>query len=467
MTAHGFGPTRRRLMQAGALALGGALAAPRPRLAARQATPAAEPATTNRTSPLDFEGRYLVSISDADMLASAYIDGNLGPREGQDALSVIPLGGDPRELRAHEVEVSNSVAGPPTAVAVSPDGRWAFVVETFAPAAPDAQVFGDLPVGTRLTSVDLADPAEPRVHAAIDVGARPESVSVHPAGDLLAVTLYPPADGSPAPGQLAFVPVAGGDFGTPRVVAVSGIEPTDRTSHAEWHPSGEFLALTAVDIDRVVFLRATRSGDGVVVEPWGEPTVVGKYPFLGRFTPDGRFFLSCNLYWGSDVEGFWTEAPRGDVAVVGFAATAAADGAIRHPLVSRAETGISPEGIAISPDGRLVVTTNLERSYLPYDDERITWFSSLTLLELDPDSGTLTRLEDALYDGILPEAATFDASGRFVAVATYDHFDDRTPGGSIDFWRVVADPTHPTPRLVQTTTSVPVTRGVHSLVLVP
>ena len=79
----------------------------------------------DRAAPLAFKGRYLVSISDADMLASAYVDGRLGPREGRDALSVIPLRDHARELRAYETAASNSVAGPPTAVTVSPDGRYA------------------------------------------------------------------------------------------------------------------------------------------------------------------------------------------------------------------------------------------------------------------------------------------------------------------------------------------------------
>lgn len=129
-------------------------------------------------------------------------------------------------------------------------------------------------------------------------------------------------------------------------------------------------------------------------------------------------------------------------------------------------TGVSPEGVAISPNGRFVVTTNLERSYLPYDDDRITWFSSLSLIGLDPDTGQLRHMGDYPYDGILTEAATFDASSQYIAVANYDHFDDRIQGGSIDFWRIAADPLDPQPMLVQTRYSIPVTRGAHSMVLV-
>jgi hypothetical protein len=130
-------------------------------------------------------------------------------------------------------------------------------------------------------------------------------------------------------------------------------------------------------------------------------------------------------------------------------------------------TGVSPEGLAVSPNGRYVVTTNLERSYLPYEDDRITWFSSLSFFTLDPETGQLNHIGDYPYDGILPEAAAFDASSQYLAVVNYDHFDDSIAGGSIAFWRVPADPLDPRPTLVQTRYSVPVTRGAHSLVLVP
>jgi hypothetical protein len=72
----------------------------------------------------------------------------------------------------------------------------------------------------------------------------------------------------------------------------------------------------------------------------------------------------------------------------------AADASPRHALVLRAQTGVSPEGLAVSPDGTMVVTTNLERSYLLYGDPRQTFFSSLTLIRLDTQSGALTRVGD-------------------------------------------------------------------------
>ncbi|MEM6421450.1 MAG: hypothetical protein AAF698_02595, partial [Pseudomonadota bacterium] len=354
------------------------------------------------------------------------------------------------------VEVSNSVAGAPTAVAVTPDGRYAVVSESFGPRGPEGETFRDLPIGALLTLVDISDPAAPSVVERRDIGTRPEGLSLSPAGDLVAVAMHP-ADGR----GIAFVPLVDGGLGAPSYAAVPGTAPEDRLSHVEWHPSGDFVAITDVNRAIIRFARVIRGENGVSLEPWGNPVLVSKYPFMGRFTPDGRHFLTGNLYWGADVVGIWTEAPEGDVTSIRFAAEAGEDGP-RHFLVGRAGTGISPEGIAISPDGEWAVTTNLEVSYAPADDPRHTPYSSLTLIDIDPDTGRLETVGTYAYDGILPEAAAWDASSSVVAVVTYDQLDPATPGGSIDFWRLV---TGPAPRLVKLRTSIQTPHGPHSIVL--
>ena len=73
---------------------------------------------------------------------------------------------------------------------------------------------------------------------------------------------------------------------------------------------------------------------------------------------------------------------------------------------------------------------------------------------------------DFPFDGLLPEAAVFDNTSRFLAVACFAHFDPAKPGGSIDFWRLAGD--YADPRrvvLVKTDFSVTVARGPQSMVI--
>jgi DNA-binding beta-propeller fold protein YncE len=417
-------------------------------------------------APLEFQGRALLVASDADMRASAYVDGRLGPPAGADALSIVALGRHPRELRAAAIAVSNSVAGPPVAVAVTPDGRHAIVVETFAPRPPDKPDarFSDLKFGNRIQVIDLGDLARPQVVQTVEGPVRPDAVSISADGTLVAVAVNPNGDGTRTP--LVLYPFVRGRLGAPVTPDLPGWRPGERLIHAEFHPSRPVLALVNETRAELSFVRVAEAGGGWAVQRWGNTVGIEKSPYMVRFTPDGRHALVNALYWGADVQGTWNEAPRGSVVSVRVEAREAADGAVLHALVSRAMTGVSPEGLAVSPDGRLAVTTNLERSFLPFDDARQTYFSSITLLRIDPQSGALQRVADYAYDGILPEAAVFDGSSRFLAVATFDHFDGRR-AGSVDFWRIARDPLDPERlELVKTVHSVPVARGAHSMALV-
>ncbi len=416
-----------------------------------------------QAAPFAFSGRALIGVSDADMVASAYVNGKLGPREGRDALFSIPLGSHPRDLKATEVPASNSVAGPPAAVAVTPDGRFAFVVETFGPrpdGAAEAHTFKDLQPGTTLRAFDISNINAPEEVQSIALPKRPDSVSVNAAGDLLAVTFHPQGAGAETP--LALIPFLNGRLGLPVTPEVPGWTKGNRMIAAEWHPTKAILAVADATAERIIFYEVS----GNALTQWGNAVGTEKETYIVKFSPDGRHLIANALYWGPDVEGNWNEAPRGSVYAIRLEAGKTADGGVRHALVSRAITGVSPEGLAVSPDGKWVVTTNLERSYLPWDDKRLTPFASLSLFALSPENGQLRHRGDFAFDGILPEAASFDASSTALAVVTYDHFDEAKKGGAIDFWRLARDPLDPDRVLLaKTNHSVPVTRGAHSIVL--
>lgn len=398
-------------------------------------------------------GRALVSIHDGDMVASAYVNGQLGAPETPDALTVLSLA----DMSVAQIEVSNSVAGAPTAVAVTPDGRFAVVSESFGPRAEGGTSFGDLTAGGALTLVDISDLAAPMMVGEVNVGARPDGLSISPDGNLVAVALHQ-SDGR----GIAFVPLSDGMLGEVSHASLPVMDPSQRVSHVEWHPTDDIVAIHMVDQAVIHFARVTRDGDAVTLEQHGNSVLTSKYPFMGRFSPDGAFYLTSNLYWGPDIAGIWTEAPEGDVTTIRLGA-ASGDDAPRHVIVDRAMTARSPEGIAISPDGEWAVTTNLEVSYAPADDPRHTPYSSLTLIDLDPETGLVETVGTYAYDGILPEAAAFDASGRYVMVVNYDQLEGGPDGGSIDVWRLVEGDR---PKLVQTRTSIPVPHGPHSTTLV-
>lgn len=428
-------------------------------------------------APFDFQGRLLVAVSDADMVPSAYLNGRLGPAQGVDALSVVRLDRvrsdwlrrAPGATRAAQVPVSNSVTGPPAVVATTPDGRYAVVVETLGPrpahtpAAAAEPRLRDLPLGRTIAVIDLSDPDRPAVVQRLACPEQPETVSINAAGSLVAVTFGPQGAGRTTP--LVLYRFRDGRLASPTTPVIPGWLAGHNLRDAEFGPRDNTLALLDATAPAVSFVQV--SDDGARLTRWGNAVGVEALPFLVRFTPDGRHVVVNATYGTADAVDGGFGAPRGTVATIRVAADRDADGAPRHAFVSHAATGVVPEGFAVSPDGRWVATTNLERTAAPFDDPRQGLFASLTLLRLDPASGVLERVGDFPFDGVMPETVLFDNSSRYLATTSFDRFDGARPGGSIDFWRLAGDRFDPTRvALVRTNTSIPVTRGAHTMVLV-
>lgn len=385
--------------------------------------------------PGDVTGRFVAVVCDADMSATAFVDGLLARPSvsDRDQLTVValPIAEPGPEVDARtqtavaQVEVSNSVMGPPKALAVNREGTLAFICETRGQAGPQATKVSDLPPGRMLYRVDVANPMMPRVLEPVDVGHTPVTVDVSPDGSLLAVCTSTPG------AQVVIYPLKGAELGEKSTFKLVGVEDAIASS-VTWHPSGKYIAVTFPTKNLVAFYEVGRTADGLGLARWGAPVTVGPHPFLGVFTPDGGRFIASELHWGPHVEGYLVGAPEGSLSVIELSSVAAEPAsagaetptgpAVEHRIVDTAKVGISPEGIAISPCGKWIVTANLKRSMLVESDPRFTRGGSLSLLSLDPATGKLSAYGETDLPG-MPEGITFDASGRHVLVTLFRNFD--------------------------------------------
>ncbi|MEO1146385.1 MAG: hypothetical protein AAFY26_12430 [Cyanobacteria bacterium J06638_22] len=416
---------------------------------------------------VQFTGQALLVASDADMVATAYADAQLDRVPGiEDALTVVDL---PLEIAPSEseqpaiasIQVSNSVMSWPQIIAVSPDGQRAYVAEVRSRPADGIQEFENIdqmPAGANITVVDISNRAQPTVIESVDVGRDPEHLSISPDGRFLAVNLTEPgqellivelqADGRL--GQRSYFPME-----------MDGTRQDNRA--AIWHPSGRYLAMTQ-DRNRRVGFYAVQTTDGAIsVTPLGEPITVGNHLSNPRFTSDGRFLLVPDLKWSLYNNRTLSALlnPRGEMVAIQFEP----DSGRSPEVVSRAEVGLSPEGFALSPDDSLIATVNMQRTYLP--DFVPAWrgkpYSSLSLVQFNPISGQLTTLEEYGFEGLLPEQATFDATGNSLAVVIYNYREPSPRTGAIEFWTVVSGNK---PTLERTGYTIDVVRGAHDVVLV-
>lgn len=414
-------------------------------------------AEAKRPPDIAFKARVLVVASDGDMQASAYEGAPLGAATG-DVLSVIRLDRPLAEARPGTVGVSNSVIGPPAALAVTPDGHYAIVAETRGPHpdhAPDAML-RDLPAGRVITVIDIENPDSPTVVQRLVGADDPLSVSVRGDGKLIAVAYDTTRHNEP---PLVLYSFADGRLVSPRTPAIPGFSPGDALKNAAFDDPAQALGLVYAKRPRLSFVRLHETADDITLGPWGNDVPLGPSPFEVRFSPDGRFALVNDMdvpESGSDV--------RGSVTSIAVAQDTAPDGTPRHAVVSKARTGVLPEGLTVSPDGRWAATTNLERSAYRLDDPRQGFFASVTLLRLDPRTGQLTRVDDFPFNGVIPEGVVFDDTSRHLAVIVFDHFAGRSAGGSVDIWRLAGDFQDPDRSvLVPTGISIPVARGAQSI----
>lgn len=410
------------------------------------------------SQPVQFIGKNLLVTSDADMVATAYADGKLDQVEGiEDALTVLDLPLNQNKPAVAAIEASNSVMNWPQTVTVSPDGTKAYVIETRGQVPNNIQkfddVWADMPKGELLTIVDISIPSQLKVLKKIAIAKSPNSVSISPDGRFLAI------DNKEKGKELVIVELENGLPQNSRYFAIDNDSSEVGVVRAiSWHPSGRYLALNLEDRS-IAFYKFQADGS---IEPFGNRLKLGTRLSEGKFTPDGRYFVVTDTGWG-DTLGYIINR-NGKLFSVSFDANNG-----EHELVSQTEVGLSPEGFAMSPDASMLVTVNMRRTYAPEGILRTivpgTEYSSLSLVKMNPTSGELTTVrEEYGFEGLLPEDAVFDASGKSLAVVIYNYREPSPTNGAIEFWNVIS--TTDEPKLERTGFKIDVTRGSHSMYLV-
>ncbi len=412
-----------------------------------------------------FDGRYLIVASDADMVGTAYSDGRLMQIAGDvDTLSLVQLPLTDISAPVIKLPVSNSVTSWPQIIAVAPDGNTIYVVETAGQVDDDVTQLNpdDFPAGRLLTVVDISEGADNAILTTIEVGKNPIHVAISADGAYLAIGFR---------GQehlLAILPTSTLNdhttFNYFRIEQANG-DPSEEVTAVSWHPSGDFLAV-GNDRSELQFFRVTNNADGTVtIASHGKHLDLGNTITHGQFTQDGQFYLTAEINWNTAPAPLGNLInPPGEMIVVRFDASNNSE----HEEVSRMTVGLSPEGFAISPQEDLIVTVNMGRTYLP---DLLAKFmpagelNSLTLLSFDNQTGQLAALGEYGFEGVLPEDAMFDADGDALGVVIYNEREDPNNSGYVEFWNVIREGSEP--QLERTAVRVPVVRGPHAIDFIP
>lgn len=386
----------------------------------------------------DIDAGKIAVISDGDFVGTTYATGQLAPADAgySDMLTILSLADG--MVVSQRLSVSNSVTAPPEVLAVTPNGDTAFVIERLGKRPAGAKFIGDLPPGNSLFAIDLTGESWPRIAATADLPTVPDSVAVSPDGNYVAITAN-----TPETSIVEIRPYSSGEFGDSVRFDLATVNPHPdedaprggiTATAVNWHPSGRYLAVNLTTQNRIVFLEVGETDGELTMTPWGNSVTTGTDPFVGRFTPDGRHYLTSD--WGRDfsattLEGRLPQRPSSiSVIRLGDPGTGTL-----HRRVGGVDTDISAEGIAVSPDGTLIATVNMRGTPFLPNTARHTRHASVTLLSFDTESGDISKIADYPVDGILPEGGSFDLSGSHFMATVFEGYDGRSAG--LEVFKVV------------------------------
>ncbi len=379
---------------------------------------------------LSFDAKGIIAISDADMAASAFIDGKLFKERGiKDAMSVVKL---PIEKYSDEIRslvVSNSAINSAKSIVVSPNHPIAYVVEARG-TTPETtteirNLNSELPAGGFISVVDISDLSQPKVLYKFPTGKNPTAIDISPNGEYLALC----SEEYGKELQVLELDPTGKPI---RIINKPQDFQSGKITDVTWHPNNNFLVFTMEESKEVGLLKVTRDGPTTKIirlDVVGRPLKVGSLPSAGQFTPDGKYYLVPDVKSNIANKSESSSDVMGDMFVLKFNL----EGTSEHYLITKTKLGETPTSFAISPDGSLVVVTNAKKSYYPWDNNDSSKKASISLLKLTSD-GSLNNVADYEFEGILPKNIVFDKSVGYLAVSVFDYFNFVKHFAGIKFW---------------------------------
>jgi DNA-binding beta-propeller fold protein YncE len=285
--------------------------------------------------------------------------------------------------------LNSSVYGPPTNLAITPDGRLAFVTNPVR-----LEMEGGVPVVVphdELHVIDLDGP--PRHLATLTVGKQPSGMDVTPDGRLLLI--------ANRAGESVSVLRIGGRG----VSFVDTLQVDAPVAAVRVTPDGR-RALIVFKQDNKVGILHLKS-ETVTYDP-GEDINVGISPYNVDVTPSGDLALVAN----SGVTG-GNDGHADSVSVIDLAADP-------PRVVDVVGVGDGPEGLAISPTGALAVVALIDGSQNARANPRTAWAAKkngkVAVLEI---SGKTVRKTGEVEVGGMPEGVVFSPDGRHVYVGNF------------------------------------------------
>ncbi|HLY46456.1 MAG TPA: beta-propeller fold lactonase family protein [Stellaceae bacterium] len=307
---------------------------------------------------------------------------------GHDSLSIIDTAKPAAPKILATIPLANTIAGPPTNLAIAPSRDIALVANSLMPSGTGADY--KLVPDNKVFVIDLkASP--PAIIATLTAGKQPSGLAIAPNGKLALVC-------NRADGTVSVLSIAGKEVKIIDSVTVGA--PADSVSAVAITPDGKRALVAKAAANKVALLSI--DGDKVTYDKRDLPA--GIYPYNVVISPNGKLALTADNGNGGSSDG-----NADAVSVIDLEANPVR--VIEHVTV-----GDSPEGLAFSPKGNLAVTIEARGSNQP----KSSWFyhpgGAVGILKID---GKKVTNVGEVSVGALPEGAVFSADGGYLYVGNF------------------------------------------------
>jgi len=306
--------------------------------------------------------------------------------QGRDSVQLIDIGTDPLAPRSvGTLALDNTIAGPPTNLAITADERLALVANSLL-VVEENGVRKQVP-DNRLFVIDLAA-SPPKLIDTIVVGKQPSGLTINRAGTLALVA-------NRADNSVSVLRIAG-----QKVNLIDTVAMGESVSHVRFTPDGRRALAAKFPNHKIALLDV----DGEKVSYGKVDLAVGLWPYNVDVTPDGRLALTADNGNAGASDG-----QVDTVSVIDLEA-------VPPRVIDKVVVGDGPEGLVVSPTGKMAVALILRGSNAAKNAYFYNRNGSVVALRIDGKK--VTRGNEVVVRG-LPEGAVFSANGKYLYVGNF------------------------------------------------
>ncbi len=305
---------------------------------------------------------------------------------GRDTLSIIDIGTDPLAPKIiANLPLPNTIAGPPVNLAITPDETIAIVANSLNVVSENG-VLKQVP-DNRLWVIDLTT-NPPKLIDTVIVGKQPSGLSINRAGNMALIA-------NRADNSVSVMRITG-----KKVELIDTVAMGESVAHVRFTPDGKRAVAAKFPNHKIAFLEI--AGEKVTYNKLDIPA--GLWPYNVDVTPDGKLALTADNGNSGAADGHVDT-----VSVIDIEANP-------PRVIDKIVVGDAPEGLAVSPTGKLAVAVLLKGSNSATNAAYYNRNASVVALKIDGKK--VTRGNEVDVRG-LPEGAVFSADGRYLYVGNF------------------------------------------------